>query len=340
MLWAYPLTFAPIRPMIDTNKIFGIKSKLEFECLALQTFHFQYSNNSVYHDFCNYLGKTPGELERIEEIPFMPIEFFRTKKIVSSRKNPQIIFTSSGTTDTRTSRHHIIDTSLYTKSYRTAFNHFYGDITKYSVLALLPSYLEREGSSLIYMAKDFIEQSHHPDSGFYLNDMNGLKKKLVHLDAQGSQTLLLGVSFALIDLVEKHTFSLKNTIIMETGGMKGRRKELVREALHSILEKGFGVKHIHSEYGMTELLSQAYSQGNGLFKTPPWMKVLIQDPEDPLSPQKDGKTGGINIIDLANIHSCSFIATQDLGKRYTDGSFEVLGRFDHSDIRGCNLMML
>ncbi|WP_422084245.1 acyl transferase [Ulvibacterium sp.] len=326
--------------MIDANTIFGIESKSEFEHLALQIFHFQYNNNPVYHDFCNYLGKTPNRQERIEEIPFMPIEFFKTRKIISSRKNPQIIFTSSGTTDTRTSRHYVIDASLYTKSYLAAFNYFYGDIANYCILALLPSYLEREGSSLIYMAKDLIERSHHPDSGFYLNDLNGLQRKLQHLDAQGTQTLLLGVSFALMDLVEKHTFSLRNTIVMETGGMKGRRKEVIREALHTILKKGFGVNQVHSEYGMTELLSQAYSQGNGLFKTPPWMKVFIRDPEDPLSPQKDGRTGGINIMDLANIHSCSFIATQDLGKRYGDGSFEVLGRFDHSDIRGCNLMVL
>ncbi len=329
-----------MQPMIDANTIFGIESKSEFEHLALQIFHFQYNNNPVYHDFCNYLGKTPNRQERIEEIPFMPIEFFKTRKIISSRKNPQIIFTSSGTTDTRTSRHYVIDASLYTKSYLAAFNYFYGDIANYCILALLPSYLEREGSSLIYMAKDLIERSHHPDSGFYLNDLNGLQRKLQHLDAQGTQTLLLGVSFALMDLVEKHTFSLRNTIVMETGGMKGRRKEVIREALHTILKKGFGVNQVHSEYGMTELLSQAYSQGNGLFKTPPWMKVFIRDPEDPLSPQKDGRTGGINIMDLANIHSCSFIATQDLGKRYGDGSFEVLGRFDHSDIRGCNLMVL
>ncbi|WP_299531134.1 acyl transferase [Ulvibacterium sp.] len=326
--------------MIDTNKIFGIKSKLEFERFAWQIFNFQYNNNVVYHDFCDHLEKTPNKLVGIEEIPFMPIEFFRSKKIISSKKNSQIVFTSSGTTDTRTSKHFVIDPSLYTKSYRAAFNRFYGDVTKYCVLALLPSYLEREGSSLIYMVNDLIDQSHHPDSGFYLNNLKGLQEKLVHLDAQGDQTLLLGVSFALMDLVEKHTFSLKNTIVMETGGMKGKRKEVVREALHGILKKGFGVSHIHSEYGMTELLSQAYSQGDGLFKTPPWMKVLIRDPEDPLSPQNDGKTGGINIIDLANIYSCSFIATQDLGKRYTDGSFEILGRFDHSDIRGCNLMVL
>lgn len=326
--------------MIDTNTIFGIKSKSEFERLATQIFNYQYNTNPVYRDFCHYLGKTPNLLEHVEDIPFMPIEFFRTKKIISSKKNPQIIFSSSGTTDKRTSRHYVIDASLYTKSFRAAFNHFYGDIAQYCVLALLPSYLDREGSSLIYMAKDLIDQSHHPDSGFYLNDLTGLQQKLVSLEAQGNQTLLLGVSFALMDLVEKHTFSLRNTIVMETGGMKGRRKELIREALHSILKKGFGTDHIHSEYGMTELLSQAYSQGKGLFRTPPWMKVLIRDPEDPLSPQKNGKTGGINIMDLANIYSCSFIATQDLGKRYDDGSFEVLGRFDHSDIRGCNLMVL
>ena len=229
---------------------------------------------------------------------------------------------------------------LYEQSFHKGFTHFYGDVSDYCILALLPSYLERSGSSLIYMVNDLIERSQHPESGFYLDEIEKLTKTLIRLDKEGKKILLIGVSFALLDLVENHSLKLNNTIIMETGGMKGRRKELIREELHDILKRGFGVEKIHSEYGMTELLSQAYSKGNGIFKTPPWMKLLIRDTEDPLSYLNDGKTGGINVIDLANINSCSFIATQDLGKNHENGLFEILGRFDNSDIRGCNLMVV
>jgi len=228
----------------------------------------------------------------------------------------------------------VTDISLYQQSFRKGFKHFYGNIEDYVVLALLPSYLERDGSSLIYMVNDMINNSKQPESGFYLNDIKSLKNTLIDLESRHKKTLLIGVSFALLDFVETHKLQLKNTIIMETGGMKGKRKELIRTELHEILKQGFGVNTIHSEYGMTELLSQAYSKGNSIFKTPPWMQVLTRDTEDALTIQTHGKTGGINIIDLVNINSCAFIATQDLGKIYEDGSFEVLGRFDNSDIRG------
>ncbi|GAA4759803.1 hypothetical protein GCM10023230_05540 [Flavobacterium hankyongi] len=239
-----------------------------------------------------------------------------------------------------TSKHHVTDLEFYEESYRLGFRQFYGNIEDYVVLALLPSYLEREGSSLIYMVDDLIQLSNNPESGFYLNNYDDLIKKLVRLDNEGQNIILIGVTYALLDLVEKQKFNLKNTIIMETGGMKGRRKEIIREELHEILCNGFGVSEIHSEYGMTELLSQAYSLGNGVFECPSWMQILVRDPEDALTYVKEGKTGGINVIDLANINSCSFIATQDLGKITGNNSFEVLGRFDNSDIRGCNLMVL
>lgn len=252
----------------------------------------------------------------------------------------QQIFTSSGTTGMATSRHLVTDVSLYEESYRRAFAQFYGNIEDYAVLALLPSYLERGGSSLIYMVDDLIKLSNNPDSGFYLHNQEELAVKLKMLDEAGQNVLLIGVTYALLDMLEAHQFSLQNTIIMETGGMKGRRKEMIREELHAVLCKGFGVHSIHSEYGMTELLSQAYSLGDGIFECPDWMRILVRDTEDALSYVDGGKTGGINVIDLANINSCAFIATQDLGKKYADGSFEVLGRFDHSDIRGCNLMVM
>ena len=238
-----------------------------------------------------------------------------------------------------TSRHCVTDISIYEESYRKGFAQFYGNIEDYVVLALLPSYLEREGSSLIYMFKDLIERTNHPESGFYLNDYNALTDKLISLDNSGQNVILIGVTYALLDLIEQQQFQLNNTFIMETGGMKGKRKEMIREDLHNQLCKGFGVTAIHSEYGMTELLSQAYSLGEGVFECPSWMQILIRDPEDALTYVNDGKTGGINVIDLANINSCSFIATQDLGKKNPNNSFEVLGRFDNSDIRGCNLMV-
>ncbi|NNK18703.1 MAG: acyl transferase [Maribacter sp.] len=326
--------------MIDTSKIFEISSAQEFESLALDVFRFQIEKNAVYSLFCEHLGRTKNNTTTIKEIPFLPITFFKSKKIVTSKNKEQVIFSSSGTSGQTTSKHYVTNLALYEQSYLKSFETFYGDISSYCLMALLPSYLERGGSSLIYMVNDLIHKTNHGDSGFYLDEMDVLIQKLIKLDSQGMKVLLIGVSFALLDLVEEYQLNLKNTIVMETGGMKGRRKELIREELHAILKKGFGTQSIHSEYGMTELLSQAYSQGNGIFKNPPWMKVLIRDTEDPLSLQEYGKTGGINVIDLANINSCSFIATQDLGKSYKDGSFEILGRFDNSDIRGCNLMVL
>ncbi len=325
---------------MDFNSIFEIANTDQFQAKALEVFSYQYQKNMAYNQFCSLLGKSPDKVHQVSDIPFLPIDFFKSKKIVSATQTPTTIFTSSGTTGSVTSKHYVLDTAIYEKSYLKAFELFYGDVANYCILALLPSYLERQGSSLIYMVDDLIKKSHHPESGFYLNDLGILKNKIEALEEKGTKILLIGVSFALLDLVEKHSLSLKHTTIMETGGMKGRRKEMIREELHTILKKGFGVEHIHSEYGMTELLSQGYSKGEGIFNAPPWMKILIRDPEDPLAYLAQGKTGGVNVVDLANIHSCSFIATQDLGKSYSDGSFEILGRFDNSDIRGCNLMVL
>ena len=322
------------------EQIFNIKSAKEFNALALDVFKFQFENNKVYRSFCDLLYKHPSDVKTVGDIPFLPIEFFKTREILSSEEKPVISFSSSGTTGSVTSKHHITDLSVYEESYLKGFKHFYGDVEGYVVLALLPSYLEREGSSLIYMVNDLIKKSNHQESDFYLNNLDEINEKLITLGKTGQKVLLIGVSFALLDLIEKHQFQLQHTIVMETGGMKGRRKEIIRSELHQLLKDGFGVSEIHSEYGMTELLSQAYSKGNGIFEYPPWMKVFIRDTEDPLSIQKVNKTGGINVIDLANINSCSFIATQDLGRVYENGSFEVLGRFDNSDIRGCNLMAL
>ncbi|MDA7706138.1 MAG: acyl transferase [Flavobacteriaceae bacterium] len=322
------------------NSIFNIQSETDFKAVALEVFKFQFEHNSVYRSFCDLLYKHPSDIHTIEQIPFLPIEFFKTRTIVSTEKSAQVTFTSSGTTGSIVSKHHVCDLEIYKQSFRNGFQSFYGNIEDYTVLALLPSYLERGGSSLVYMANDMIAQSKQAESGFYLHDLEALKNTLLKLEAKGKKTLLIGVSYALLDLIEAHSFELKHTIVMETGGMKGQRKELVKSELHALLKKGFGVDTIHSEYGMTELLSQAYSNGKGLFETPPWMKILTRDPEDALTIQPIGKSGGVNIIDLANINSCAFIATQDLGKIKPDGRFEVLGRFDQSDIRGCNLMVL
>lgn len=326
--------------MIDTNAIFNINSQSEFETLALQVFKHQFNNNRVYRSFCDLLYKHPSDVKTIKEIPFLPIQFFKSHSILSSKNKIETTFTSSGTTSSATSKHDVTDLKLYIESFRNGFKHFYGNIEDYVVLALLPSYLERTGSSLIYMVDDMISKSNHAESGFYLNNISELKDTLIHLKSKGKKVLLIGVSFALLDLIETYQFDLNNTIIMETGGMKGKRKELIREELHTQLKSGFGVDNIHSEYGMTELLSQGYSDGNGIFKTPNWMQILTRDTEDALSIQTTGKAGGINVIDLANINSCSFIATQDLGRVYNDNSFEIIGRFDNSDIRGCNLMVL
>ncbi|WNH13664.1 acyl transferase [Thalassobellus suaedae] len=326
--------------MIDQNSIFNIKTQTQFNNLALEVFNYQFKNNKVYRSFCDLLYKHPSDVKTIEDIPFLPIQFFKTKNILSSKASIQTTFTSSGTTGSSTSKHHITDLDIYKQSFTKGFKQFYGNIDDYVILALLPSYLERKGSSLIYMVDDLIKQSKQPESGFYLNNISELKDKLIKLDHEGKKVLLIGVSFALLDLVETYTFNLKSTIIMETGGMKGRRKELIRNELHKQLKQGFGVETIHSEYGMTELLSQAYSNGNGVFKCPNWMRILTRDTEDALTINPSEKAGGINVIDLANINSCSFIATQDLGRVNKNGEFEVIGRFDNSDIRGCNLMVL
>jgi phenylacetate-coenzyme A ligase PaaK-like adenylate-forming protein len=344
--------------MVSQEDIFQISSKKEFEKITLKVFRHQYDNNLVYQQFCNFLKKDKTNVKSLSEIPFLPIQFFKSHDVISSNEPVQQTFTSSGTTSHLTpeggtsnepirSKHLITDVNWYEQSYRLGFSAFYGNIEDYCVLALLPSYLERDGSSLIYMVEDLIESSNHSASGFYLNNHSALLQKIEKLNKEGQNVILIGVTYALLDLIEyaqATSFPLRelgsNLIIMETGGMKGKRKELIREELHTILCNGFGVAKIHSEYGMTELLSQAYSLGDGVFECPPWMQVFIRDTEDAFTYVADGKTGGINVIDLANINSCSFIATQDLGKKNPNHSFEVLGRFDHSDIRGCNLMVI
>jgi len=322
------------------NRIFNIKNSEDFKSVALEIFRLQATKNKVYRQFIDYLNVDIKSVRELEQIPFLPIQFFKSHKIVTGNDIEEEIFLSSGTTGMNQSKHYVTDISIYEESYTKGFEYFYGNIEDYVVLGLLPAYLERNGSSLIYMVNDLIKKSKHPESGFYLNDHDKLVENIIKLENRKQKILLIGVSFALLDLIEKYTLNLKYTTIMETGGMKGRRKELIREELHKEFALGFGVKDIHSEYGMTELLSQAYSKGKGIFNCPPWMKVLTRDTEDPFSYINNGKSGGINVIDLANINSCSFIATQDLGRIYPDDSFEVIGRFDHSDIRGCNLMVL
>ena len=324
---------------LTKEQIFSINNKADFNAAALQVFRHQAANCAVYSKFIQGLKIDAAKVDRIEQIPFLPVEFFQSHPVVSNTEPVEVTFSSSGPTGIATSRHLVTDISWYVESFRRAFQLFYGDIKNYTLLALLPSYLEREGSSLIYMADDLIKQSENPDSGFYLYNYDELYHQLKKQQQAQKPTLLIGVTFALLDFVEQHPIDFPGLIVMETGGMKGKRKEMIREELHEILCKGFGVDAIHSEYGMTELLSQAYSKGNGIFNTPPWMRIITRDTNDPISLITDGKTGGVNIIDLANINSCSFIATQDLGKVYTDGSFEILGRFDNADIRGCNLLI-
>ena len=326
--------------MTSLMDIFSIYSAKQFEKLALKTFRHQYDHNLVYRNWCELMKADKQTVKRIADIPFLPISFFKSHSVIAGDSPIATTFRSSGTTGSTTSQHHVTDLSLYEASYLNGFAQFYGHIENYTVLALLPSYLERNDSSLIYMVKDLIAKSNKTDSGFYLHNYDELIQTLIRLDESGENVLLIGVTYALLDLIEQQAFQLKNTIIMETGGMKGKRKELIREELHDLLTIGFGVSAIHSEYGMTELLSQAYSLGDGIFECPPWMQIHLRDTEDAFSYVANGKTGGINVIDLANYNSCSFIATQDLGKKYTNGSFEVLGRFDASDTRGCNLMVL
>jgi phenylacetate-coenzyme A ligase PaaK-like adenylate-forming protein len=326
--------------MFSQSEISNVSTLKQFEKMALKIFRFQYENNLVYRQFCDLIKVEVHKIKTLQQIPFLPIAFFKSHKVVSNTNEIREIFTSSGTTGAITSQHFITDVSLYEASYRQGFSTFYGNIEDYVVLALLPSYLERSGSSLIYMVKDLIALSKNENSGFYLNNYDALIEKITALEKTDQNVVLFGVTYALLDLIEKQSFKLKNTIIMETGGMKGKRKEMIREALHQELCDGFGVIAIHSEYGMTELLSQAYSIGNGIFECPNSMQILIRDTQDSLSYVANGKSGGINVIDLYNVNSCSFIATQDLGKKYDNDSFEVLGRFDNTDIRGCNLMVV
>lgn len=323
---------------ITKYDVFSIQNRLEFEEIALKIFHYQAKEIPVYAQFIEHLGIDAKLIDSIYDIPFLPIEFFKTQNIIASKVEPVEIFSSSGTTGMQRSRHLISDLSWYEESFLNAFELFYGNVNDYIVLALLPSYLERDGSSLIYMCDKLIGLSEDHRSGFYLNEFEKIKSIIEENEGE-KKVILIGVTFALLDFAEHHPFDMKNCIIMETGGMKGKRKEILREEVHTILKQAFKVSNIHSEYGMTELLSQAYSSGQGIFKCPPWMKVLIRETHDPFSYQRYNRSGGINIIDLANIHSCSFISTQDLGKVLPDERFEVLGRFDNADIRGCNLLV-
>lgn len=330
--------------LIQIPDFFTIRERLStqpelFNGFALQVFHYQYEHNTIYRNFVQLLNIDAYDIKDHQHIPFLPVSFFKSKEVCCFEPVwAERIYSSSSTTGTGQSRHFVRKYIDYRLSFEGAFREFYGDVRNYCILALLPNYLERDGSSLVEMAKELIDQSERPDSGFYLNNLEELISVVNRVRSSGHKVLLLGVTFALLDLAELGPFNWSDVIIMETGGMKGRRKEIIREELHSILCKAFNTTSIHSEYGMTELLSQGYSQGNGRFFCPPWMKILTRDVYDPLS-LKMGKTGGINVIDLANIDSCSFIATQDLGRCYEDGSFEILGRFDNSDIRGCNLMV-
>jgi hypothetical protein len=330
----------------DIEKAIFQVNNATFETLAIQIFQFQYRHNQIYQQFCNALHIVPENIFTLEQIPFLPIQFFKTKRIRSTAFEPEIIFESSGTTGSVNSRHEVKNISIYEESFKKAFQLFYGDIKDYCIIGLLPSYLERGNSSLVYMVNELIKNSTSAQSGFYLYDYEKLCKTLLQNEVTEKPTLLMGVTYALLDFAEKHPLQLKHTIVMETGGMKGRREELTREEVHSQIKKHLGLNDIHSEYGMTELLSQAYSSGNGLFNCAPWMKVLVRSEDDPLnvlsSPYGSGSmsAGVLNIIDLANLYSCAFIATDDVGKLYENGSFEVLGRLDNSDIRGCGLMIL
>jgi len=322
------------------DRIFKINSRTDFHNIALEIFRYQAETNKIYNSFIKNLGIDPDTVVQAEDIPFLPVSFFRTHKVISGIHTGNLVFESSGTSGKMTSRHFVADGGLYEESFLRTFRLFYGDPADYMIAALLPSYTERANSSLVYMVDRLIKESGCPSSGFYRENTNEMLSYIYSARREEKKVLLIGVSYALLDLSEKNSPDLSDVIVMETGGMKGRRKEMIRDELHSVLKKKLNVDRIHSEYGMTELLSQAYSKGDGLFFCPPWMKILIRDPLDPLSILQDyGKTGGINIIDLANINSCSFIATDDLGKLHPDNSFEVMGRFDSSDIRGCNLLL-
>ena len=324
--------------MVNFHQIFNISDDLDFKKHCLKIFNFQYNNNVVYREFCNLIYKNPAKINEVNEIPFLPISFFKTKKILSTN-NYEKVFYSSGTSKKIRSKHYISRIELYEKSFLTNFIHNYGKPEEYNIIGLLPNYLENSNSSLIYMVEKLIKFSKSNNSGFYMRDFDKLSEKLIKLEKKKEKTILIGVSYALLDLISYKKFNLKNTIVMETGGMKGQRKEMVKSELHEKLKIGFGVSKIHSEYGMTELLSQAYSNGEGIFESPPWMKVIIRDINDAQNLNFNKTSGAINIIDLANINSCSFIATDDMGRYIDNSKFEVVGRIDNSDIRGCNLLI-
>lgn len=311
----------------------------EFQETALHVYSYQYAMNPVYRKFCNLIG-AGNDIRKVEEIPFLPVELFKTHKVLCGNMQAEKIFSSSGTTGQAVSKHYVHRIQVYEESLKKCFEKSYGSPKDYCFLALLPSYLERKGSSLVYMVRKLMDLSGHTDNGFYLYEHKELAQAISRLINCRQAVILIGVSFALLDFSESYPCALSNNfIVMETGGMKGRKKEMIRDNLHEILCSRFQVSRIHSEYGMTELLSQAYSKGKGLFRPPPWMRVMIRDLNDPFHYLKPGKTGAINIIDFANIHSCTFLSTQDLGRVFSDGTFEVLGRFDQSDLRGCNLMI-
>lgn len=319
--------------MIDTKSIFSIATQADFDRMTLEVFRFQAEACAPYREYLELLGVDPAAVECPKQIPFLPIELFKSHRVYCGSNPPQQIFTSSSTTGQTPSRHYVADLRIYEEAFTRSFELFYGPAEQTAIFALLPNYLEREGSSLIYMVEGLIRRG---GGGFYLYDHDAL---LRDMEAHQGKKILLGVSYALWDLAEEQRGALHDVIVMETGGMKGRREELPREEFHRLLCDAFGVQSIHSEYGMAELMSQAYSDGNGIFRTPPWMRICVRDLNDPFRLLPNGATGGINLIDLANLYSCSFLQTQDLGKVYDDGSFRILGRISGSEIRGCNLLV-
>ena len=313
------------------------ESNFEDHCLGL--FQYQARENKVYRQYLALLNINAAQVKSVADIPFLPIEFFKTHQVLSGNFQTEAIFESSGTTAQIRSKHYISDLHFYNKVSEAIFNHFYGPLKDYAFLALLPSYSERENSSLIYMMNHFISQSKHSQSGFYLDNYRELASQIANLKSQNIKIILVGVTFALLDFAENIKEEISGIIMMETGGMKGRRKEMLREEVHEILKQKFNLQTVDSEYGMTELLSQAYAQKDGEFKCPPWMKVILRSIDDPFEKGGNIKRGGINIIDLANIDSCAFIETKDIGEAISEGTFKVLGRFDNSEIRGCNLLI-
>jgi hypothetical protein len=332
-------SFVPVIKIMElTDKIFSISTGEDFQKSALEVFRYQAVANAVYRGFLKALGVEIGAIDSVKSIPFMPIGFFRTHRVITEGSSPAVTFESSGTTGAVSSFHHVADPEIYRRSFTGSFSHFFGDPSEWMIAALLPSYEERGSSSLVYMVDQLIKMTGHEASGFYTDRTDLMAEELSRQVKRGGKAMLIGVTYALVDMAERG-YNLQGVHVVETGGMKGRRREIIREELHTVLKKGLNITKVCSEYGMTELLSQAWSTGEGIFRTPPWMKVTIREFNDPLTlVGASGITGGVNVTDLANIYSCSFIATQDLGRVLDDGSFEILGRFDNSDIRGCNLL--